>query len=300
MKENFIIAIPKIKKLIRPPALKTKKKSWTIITLSSNDEMSNVKLSTYEQIGIIEQDILYVYLLIVLRDKNLNFLISKPSSFEDIHKFLPKFTINTTQKHILQLLRKPLGGSNYKQLCNSNMKLAQCFLKWKLYIKNLGKPIIGGSSLIDFNINKNTDCVTININALYLYYLITPYRNQLTKIVDKRWARYTLLNLQERFQLTSELQKFVHEWLSHEIFPNNNAYKIKADDIIRDIKSVNIINNSDDNRWLRNNRYKISKAIKEMCKKLKNWELVDTSGRATTKIYTIQRRKFNNDDMYTK
>lgn len=209
--------------------------------IDENDSISQFFSSSWLKI-------LYAYLLILLRDNHRNALISKQFSFLDTQEISQRAKITTTQKHVLQLLKKPLGGSNYNQLRQSNMKLAKCLLSCSLYIKQQDKPVVGASSLIDLNINENTDRMTIHISELYLYYLIISYRHQLTQVVDKRWARYTLLDLQERFQLTSELQKFVHEWLSHDIFPNDNAYKINVNDIVQGIKSNNMINNFDDKR----------------------------------------------------
>lgn len=291
MKKNFIIGIPKFKQLIIPPISKQKKGHNRIIPIKIIDETSKISLLIPYNLGLVEQDLLYAYLLIVLNDKSTT--IQKENlghDFFNSEKLLQRTTIRTSTKYILQLLKKNVGGSSYKQLYNSNLKLSQSILTWKLHHQETGQVLVGASNLIDFCMD-NGDII-IKLNAFYLYYLLRPCRNQLRNLINTRWSRYTLLNLQERFQLKSELQRYIHEWLSHDIFPNDNTYTIKVDKIMNDIKAMQNIIHPDNIRWERNTRYNVTQAIKGICKTLKNWELVGSHGRGITRSYKIKRSKF--------
>lgn len=294
--KNSIIGVPKIKNLSMPPCSKHETLKNQAIHLNLCFSESQIQLFMPIQIGVLENDLLYIYLSMTLQNLNNSYPIqalnNKKYDFFDSKFLLEKAEIQTNISTILTLMNKKLGGSAYKWLYKSNIILAQSLLSWRLLQVN-SKIIQGASSLIDFNMDNNTNEIIVRVNLFYLYYLFIPYRNRLKNLVNKNLAAYTLINVRERFQLKQELQRYVHEWLSHNIFPNGAAYRVKIDDIVSDIQLHKKIASPYYKTWLKNTRYSIGQAIKSMCTQLDNWTLSGVWGRGKTRTYQIQRKKLN-------
>lgn len=288
--KNFIIAIPKIKKMVIPPVSKNIKYTQETIKIEIKEGLSTIALVIPNTFGVLEQDLLYTYLLILLNQHNKCNRNEINLTSIDPENLLKKSTIQIKIQDILKILKKSSGGSNYKQIYKSNLKLSQSIITWELYKSN-NKTLIGASNLIDFNIDTKK-LITAKINQFYIYYLLQPYRLYLNNYVDSYWSKYTLINLKERFTLKCELQKYIHTWLSYDIFPNNHVYTIKIEKIVNHIQDIHNISHINNDRWLRNTRYCVSQSIIQICNKLSNWYLIKSYGRGKQKINLIKRDIF--------
>ena len=278
VQNNSLLKIPRTKKLNK-------------MKLYLPDAKSHITSVNYRAIGSLEQDLLYIYLLILSQKKLVFPKINTQSLFSTPRYLLEKTMIETDAKELLDLLGKTCGGRNYKSLYSANLNLNSVLFQWVFYNRKTNKPMKGAANLINFNIDSTTNKITVDICVFYLLYLLRPIRKEVHHIIEKPWTKYTLLNLHERFILKQNLDRYIHERLSHDVYPIYKCYTIKGQDIFNEIKTNHwnqLLANS--SKWQKRTRFKISESIKRICNQLDNWELVNVSGRGARKTFFIRRQ----------
>ncbi|WP_191907762.1 replication protein C, IncQ-type [Vibrio fortis] len=192
---------------------------------------------------------------------------------------LPTLNIKTTCNELLTDIGRSTGGSDYKWLISSLKRLSST----SFFLENK-KEIFGGSNMLSFNMDKDTNEVSIHINALSAHSIWAPFGD------------YIYSDRRERHTLDSDLARALHDKLCARVRAGEKNRRLKADELLsliyndsRDVKKAESEDKDTVKKRLSKRRGQLMVAIKQV-NKLPLWN-IETDGRGAKLALVVSRKK---------
>ncbi|EJG1607209.1 replication initiator protein A [Vibrio parahaemolyticus] len=210
-------------------------------------------------------------------DLNADLKDYKPSERAELSvEQLPTLHIQTTCYELLSDIGRSTGGDNYKWLISSLKRLASTS-----FILESGKHIFGGSNMLTFGLDKETNEVSIHLNALSAHSIWAPNGD------------YIYADRRERHALGLDLSRALHDKLCARVRAGEKNRVFNADNLLsliyndnRDEKGeVKVLAKS----TISMRRKQLSIAI-EQINKLPLWN-IKTDGKGAKLTLSVSRKK---------